>query len=139
MLGWVPIRHVVGVREALRETVGGDDEFVGLIKDLALRSISRPPFNVMSAAILRIYKKEPVTLLRGYARIWNSIYRGAGTYSVESSGPRRARVLVEGASPQFHDRTLRAYCLGIFLAVVEIGRRPSPQGRAWRPQPADRV
>ncbi|MEM6993711.1 MAG: hypothetical protein AAF721_24570 [Myxococcota bacterium] len=121
VLGWVPLLHVVGLREALRDVVGDDDQFVALIKDRALLSVSRPPFSVLSAAILRIYRREPTSLLRGYERIWNSIFRGAGGYAVEPVAPDHARVVVQGPSPEVREPAFCLYSLGVFLAVVEIG------------------
>lgn len=121
LLGWTPLSHAVGLRTSLLRLVGDDDRFVALMKDWALLSVSRPPFNVLSQAILRIYDRAPVSVLRAYARIWVAIYRDVGDYSVEQERDGSAVVVLRDPCPEARALSFRLYTLGVLLAVAEVG------------------
>ena len=93
LLGWTPLGYAVGLRDTVRKVVGDDEQFVRLMKEWALLSITRPPFKVLGEAILRIYDREPGSLLRAYERVWNTIYRQVSSYGVEREQDGHALVV----------------------------------------------
>ena len=128
LLGWTPLSHAVGLRDAVRRQVGDDDRLVALMQEWAVLSIKRPPFKIISEAILRIYARRPGPLLRAYARVWTSIYRNVAHYSVEQETEDSARVVLRDPCPEAQEPAFRLYNLGVFRAVVEIGGGQRPRG-----------
>jgi len=128
MLGWVPLSHAVGLRESLRTLIADDDRFVTLMKDWALLSTERPPFNVIAAAILRIYSRAPNTLLRAHCRVWTTIYRNVGQYTATELDEHSAMVVLQSTCPEARAEAFRLYTLGVLRAVVELGGARSLPG-----------
>lgn len=121
LLGWTSLDQAVGLRESLRQVLGDDDRFVATMREWALLSVRRPPFNILSEAILRIYDREPGSLLRAYARIWGTIYREVSGYAVERQEEDSALVVLSEPCPEAQTLAFRLYNLGVFMAVAELG------------------
>lgn len=128
LLGWTPLSHAVGLRESLRQLVGDDDRFVDLIHEWAVLSVNRPPFKILTEAVLRIYARRPGSLLRAYARVWGTVYRGVGDYGVEHEDDNAARSFIRDACPAALEPAFRLYTLGVLRGVMEIGGARNPRG-----------